>query len=280
MAGLASEAKLPVVVGSADMNYSAIEIGRTGPEGKIGKGWEYHIDTKFSDRMTWEDIRDRMDTLALKYKEDGRHIEFSNAGVAGQRYDLATSPQQRLELLQRAAGAHNHSYNPGFHSFDYYAPKIGFDRYHKSAEGAPIYLVGSEGRSAQGGSGQGYGNFAYVVDENDNVVSKTGHGDISLPVFQGGTFGSGVQWARHLGVPTVGATASVQEPKPSPRMAYQVFTAGDVVKGFNNNFDQMESSDLGAALKGAQEAIIQKRMDAGENFGGKNVPVKPVQSQK
>jgi len=53
--------------------------------------------------------------------------------------------------------------------------------------------------------------------------------------------------------------------------SYKAFTAGDVVEGFNNNFDDMTSEGLAGALKGAQESIIQKRMDAGENFGGRMV---------
>ena len=44
-------------------------------------------------------------------------------------------------------------------------------------------------------------------------------------------------------------------------------TAAEVVKGFGNNFDSMESSGLAAALRGAQESIIQKRMDGGAKFG-------------
>ena len=58
---------------------------------------------------------------------------------------------------------------------------------------------------------------------------------------------------------------------------YKAFTAGDVVKNFGNEFDSMKSSRLGAALAGAQESIIQKRMDSGTNFGGAMVEVeKPV----
>lgn len=49
-------------------------------------------------------------------------------------------------------------------------------------------------------------------------------------------------------------------------------TAGDVVDGFGNGFDQMKSSALADNLRSAQEAIIQKRMDAGESFGSITVP--------
>ena len=54
---------------------------------------------------------------------------------------------------------------------------------------------------------------------------------------------------------------------------FKAFSAGDVVKGFGNDFGSMKSSALGDALRGAQESIIQKRMDKGANFGGKMVDV-------
>ena len=44
-------------------------------------------------------------------------------------------------------------------------------------------------------------------------------------------------------------------------------TAGEAVKDFGNDFAKMKSKRLGDALAGAQEAILQKRMDGGETFG-------------
>ncbi len=44
-------------------------------------------------------------------------------------------------------------------------------------------------------------------------------------------------------------------------------TATDVVRGFGNDFSSMKSDRLANALRGAQESIIQKRMDSGEDFG-------------
>lgn len=52
---------------------------------------------------------------------------------------------------------------------------------------------------------------------------------------------------------------------------YKANTAEDVVKNFGNDFGSMKSSRLGDALAGAQQNIIQKRMDSGESFGGKMV---------
>ena len=125
------------------MSYSTFQVGTTGPAGSIGAGTEYHIDTKFSDSLSWEGIRDRFDTLAGRYKKDGRNIEFSNQGVGGSIYSLDSTPEERLALLQRAAGAH--ASRKGWHSFDYYAPTVGNDRWHSSAEDAPIYIVGQAG---------------------------------------------------------------------------------------------------------------------------------------
>ena len=170
------------------MGYSTLQIGTTGPSERIGGSSPYHIDTKFSTGLGWEGVRDRFDTLASRYKQDGRNIEFSNAGVGGLVYSLDQSPEERLNLLQRAASAH--APREGWHSFDYYAPTVGNDRWHSSAEGAPIYIVGSAGRKSEGGTGGNYGNYGVVLDENGNVVSKSGHGDNSGSVFKGGTFGS------------------------------------------------------------------------------------------
>ena len=166
--------------------YSAIQIGQTGPSANIGGSSEYHIDTKFSENLPWEGIRDRFDALASKYREGGRNIEFSNAGVADLIYDLDASPEERLALLQKAAGAH--AQRDGFHSFDYYAPTIGNNRFHKSAEGAPIYVVGAAGRKAEGGTGGNYGNYGVVLGDDGSVLSKSGHGDNSQAVFAGATF--------------------------------------------------------------------------------------------
>lgn len=169
------------------MSFAVQQIGVTGPSARIGGSSEYHIDTKFSDQYSFEQIRDKFDALATRYGQDGRKIEFSNNGVASRVYDLNDSPEARLSLIQQAAAAHNHSDNPGWHSFDYYAPNADKDRWDASAEGAPIYVVGADGLKVEGGTGGGYGNYAVVLDANGRVVSKSGHGDNSQSVFKGGT---------------------------------------------------------------------------------------------
>ena len=47
----------------------------------------------------------------------------------------------------------------------------------------------------------------------------------------------------------------------------RIRNAKEAVDSFGNDFGSMKSSRLGAALSGAQESIIQGRMDAGEQFG-------------
>ena len=252
------------------MSYSTFEIGKTGPAGRIGAGTEYHIDTKFSDTLSWEGIRDRFDTLAGKYKGVGRNIEFSNQGVGGLVYDLNASPEERLSLLRRAAGAH--APRSGWHSFDYFAPNIGTDRYDSSAEGAPIFVVGQSGRKSEGGTGGNYGNYAVVLDENGNVVSKSGHGDESGSVFGGGVFGGADAQPVEVNSDNPSQTTPQQEAVERVQQ-YKANTAKDVVDNFGNDFGSMKSQGLAKALAGAQESIIQKRMDGGEMFGGRMVEV-------
>ena len=169
------------------MSFSVQRIGVTGPGGRIGSGTEYHIDTKFKDNLSFEQIRDRMDAIARQYQTQGREIEFSNQGVAGQIYSLSSTPEERLSLLKQAAGSH--SSRPGWHSFDYYAPTAGKGRWDKSAEGAPIFVAGAAGLKVQGGTGGNYGNYAFVLDKDGGVISKSGHGDNSLAVYDGGVLG-------------------------------------------------------------------------------------------
>ena len=64
-------------------------------------------------------------------------------------------------------------------------------------------------------------------------------------------------------------------PKPEAKPEPVSRTAADVVDGFGNDFGSMKSSRLSDALRGAQVGIIQKRMDAGENFGFKSTVTTP-----
>ena len=164
------------------MSYLTQQIGKTGPAGRIGSGTEYHIDTKYSRTLPFEEQVKAFDAKAKRYAKDGRNIVFSNNAVAGMVYDPSASLEDKIQLLQSASSAHSHSVSPDFHSYDYYAP-VGTDRSDKSAEGAPIYLAGLPGMKVEGSQGGGYGNFGLLTDSKGNVIGKSGHGDTQLPVF-------------------------------------------------------------------------------------------------
>ena len=258
------------------MSYSVQQIGITGPSANIGGSSEYHIDTKFSNKLSIDQVRDRFDAIAKKYAELGRSIEFSNQGVAGSVYDLNATPEERSALLSRAASAH--APREGYLSFDYYAPTTGKSRFDASAEGAPIFVAGASGLKIEGGSGGGYGNYAAVIDENGNVISKSGHGDNRQTAFAGGVLGGGSGSSVAAGGGNVdvtdasGQTISTPQQEAVERVQqYKANTATDVVKGFDNDFESMKSDRLAKALAGAQVGIVQQRMDNGESFGGKMV---------
>ncbi len=58
------------------MGYHVFQSGVTGPKGNIGAGDEYHIDSKYSSNLGWEDIVNRFDAKANKYKEGGLFLCF------------------------------------------------------------------------------------------------------------------------------------------------------------------------------------------------------------
>ena len=87
---------------------SVIDTGFiTGPSSQIGGSAEYHIDTKFSDTLSDDEMIKHFDNLALGYQKNGvRSIEFSNAGVAGLRWDPGADMQTKKNLLRRVTSAH------------------------------------------------------------------------------------------------------------------------------------------------------------------------------
>lgn len=56
-------------------------------------------------------------------------------------------------------------------------------------------------------------------------------------------------------------TTPAYDMQPQTAAEIQPQTAADVVQGFGNDFSAMKSARLGDALRGAQENIIQKRMN-------------------
>ncbi len=170
------------------MSFVTLEVGKTGPAGRIGVGTEYHIDSKYLRSTPWEDKVKAFDAKANRYSQDGRNIVFSNQGVHGTVYNPNASLEEKIDLLKRVDAAHSHSVHDDWNSFDYYAP-IGTDIWDKSAEGAPIYVAGPQGLSVKGNQGGGWGNSGIVIGADGNPLAKTGHGDTNFAVFGGGTLG-------------------------------------------------------------------------------------------
>jgi len=165
------------------MGYQLFDSGVTGPSGNIGGSSDYHIDSKFSTKLGEDEARRRFEAKVRKYKELGRNVEFSNQGVGGLVYDLDAPEDQRRDLFRKAYGAH--APREGWYSLDYYAPTSGNDRFHKSAEGAPIFAVAGAGGRRETGTGGNYGFHSLIYDEDGSLVSKVGHGDDRFPVTGG-----------------------------------------------------------------------------------------------
>ena len=155
-------------------NYRPVQIGVTGPKGRMGSGTGYHIDSKYSASLPWEDIVGRFDSKANLYAQQGRNIVFSNQGMDYAAYNPKAEMAAKVALLQKAAGAH--APRKDVHSFDYFATK-GTDVWDKSAEGAPIYLAVEDGRIPTISQSPDYGVYGAVTDQEGNVLGKSGHGD-------------------------------------------------------------------------------------------------------
>jgi hypothetical protein len=123
-----------------------------------------------------------MDAVANQYNALGRNVEFSNAAVSGRRWDPTANLADKVDLLERASGAHSHSRHPGWDSFDFYVPFKGKSRFDKGAvEDASIYLPGVAGGKIRRGSGGGYGYFSEALDPSGKVLFRVGHGNVDRP---------------------------------------------------------------------------------------------------
>ena len=154
--------------------YRPVQIGVTGPKGRMGSGTGYHIDSKYSSSLPWEDIVGRFDAKANLYAQQGRNIVFSNQGMDYAAYNPKAEMAAKVALLQKADRAHAPREN--VRSFDYFATK-GTDVWDKSAEGAPIYLAVQDGRTPTISQSPDYGVYGTVTDSQGNVLGKSGHGD-------------------------------------------------------------------------------------------------------
>ena len=165
------------------MGLGTRQIGWTGESANIGGSSSYHIDTKILRSLPIDQQVAVMDTLAARYAQDGRYIEFSNPGVSGLRWNLNATPQEKALLLYKVDAAHSHNRNPNYLSLDYYPTKQGTNRFEiGSVEGAPIYAITMADGSISLGEGGGYGRYANSLNPEGQVVFRVGHADKTLPV--------------------------------------------------------------------------------------------------
>lgn len=168
------------------MAYIPIRSGFTGPSEKIGGSSPYHIDLKVKANLPLAERVKALDVLAKQYSQLGREIEFSNANVAGARWNPAANFDDKIKLFNQAVAAHKHSMHPGWNSLDFYVPFKGKSRFTQGAvEGASIYLPAVPGGKVRRASGGGYGYYSEALDPEGNPIFKVGHGDISRPEKEG-----------------------------------------------------------------------------------------------
>ena len=220
------------------MSFVTLEVGKTGPEGRIGVGTAYHIDSKYLRSTPWEDKVKAFDAKASRYAQDGRNIVFSNQGVHGTVYNPSASLEDKIGLLKRVDAAHSHSVHKDWNSFDYYAP-IGTDLWDKSAEGAPIYVAGAEGLKVEGHQGGGWGNSGIVLDSAGNPLAKTGHGDINIATFGGGVLGGeGAVFNPNVNGVNTGSSISPQKNAKAKVQAYKGMNAQQI----NDYYQKMRAN--------------------------------------
>ena len=163
-----------------------IQSGYTGPSNFIGGSADYHIDQKFLKGTPMYQMVDTFDNLAAAYDLDGRKIEFSNEGPAGERYDPSQPYEVKSGLIQRVLDAHGRRPHPTHWAGDYYAVKAGAkNRFVPgSVEKAKIYTFVPEGYTARPGMGGGYGLFTDIIDtDNKQIWGRVGHGHTGMPRF-------------------------------------------------------------------------------------------------
>jgi hypothetical protein len=157
---------------------SAVDTGlKTGPSQYIGGSTDYHIDAQFMKNQPMEQKVAMLDQMARGYATQGRKIEFSNQAVSGEVYDPDLPYEDKVKLIERAFGAHSHSRYSDRSSIDFFVPFKQYDRWHSSAEGAPLLAPSVGGGSMSYSSGGDYGNFVEVKDPDGNVIFRMGHGD-------------------------------------------------------------------------------------------------------
>ena len=159
--------------------YPTQRAGITGDSQYIGGSSPYHIDLKLLQEIPIQERIKLLDSIAQRYAQEDRVIEFSNQGVADQRWNPNATNEEKVDLYTRAVAAHDPRI--GYDSLDYYVPKTGETRYGSSVEGAPIYVAGLPGSTASSAVADDYGYFTEFTGPKGRKLARVGHGDYRFP---------------------------------------------------------------------------------------------------
>lgn len=234
---------------------STARAGFTGPSNKIGGSSDYHIDLKLLNSLPIAERVKVFDTLANRYAQNKRNIEFSNAGVSTDIYNVNKPFSERAGLLQRVAAAHAPS-SADFSSYDFYVPFKGQSRFKKGAvEDASIYIPTIAGGKVRRGSGGGYGYFSEALDPSGKVLYRVGHGNIDRPESDGGL--------------TVPQTPVLPPPVTqaggfSQRQQDQLLGAGSALNFLSQYLGKSEKKD--SPYSGLISSLRQPQRDPTEDF--------------
>jgi tape measure domain-containing protein len=155
---------------------------RTGPSRAIGGSADYHQDIMFGSAVSMKERVQLMDQLAQGYEKMGRTIEFSNAGVAGERYRSSMSYEAKSSLISRAQAAHaNRAGGSGRAAMDFYAPMAAGNRFDKSVEGQAMLAPSVEGASYSYGGG-GRSGRTMTASRNGAMIYQQLHGNMEIPL--------------------------------------------------------------------------------------------------
>jgi hypothetical protein len=154
---------------------------KTGPEGRIGAGTEYHVDARFIKTLPLKDKIAMLDSMAFAHNQEGFVMEFSGRGVAGRRWNPNASYAEKERFAKLVLASH-HKDRPPFQAFDYYIVKQSAkNRRHISAEGANIMAPMIRGGTYEYQVGGDMGRYLIIRDRNGKVIAKILHGDMGLP---------------------------------------------------------------------------------------------------
>ena len=203
---------------------------------------------------------DHLDIKILRKYGDGGHVDPSTKQGLLDRFRFGNADTGFKTLA-------DYTMTSGYGPRDTGIP--GASKFHKGLDygigaGTQIHYEGDGKYWSENGIG-----ILSVKDANGNPYEiELTHTAVGQP---GGTDGFSVN-----GVQTEGDPANPKHVKAKEKActwATRAKTAEQTVAGFGNDFGSMKSKGLGAALQGAQESIIQKRMDGGTQFGSERYKV-------